>query len=265
MRRCPFRIGTTSYILPDDLLPNARYLAGIVQDMELVLFDLDDGQSNLPGPDLANELKVLSDVSGLSYTVHLPLDLRLGVDGNEQHCSLEKARRVIDVTREMMPWAYVLHLDGRDVRHGASREQLLAWQDQAVRVLEIVSNWVEDPKSLAVENLEGYPIDFIEPVLERSPVSRCVDIGHLWVDGHDPAPFLERAFLRTRVIHVHGIHERDHQSLAYIPDEQIDCITKYLLDRNFAGVVTLEVFGEQDFHSSFQALLKSLSRHESVT
>ena len=36
----PFRTGATSYVIADDLLPNARYLAGKVDDMELVLFDL---------------------------------------------------------------------------------------------------------------------------------------------------------------------------------------------------------------------------------
>src|SRR5690606_5606110 len=44
----PFRVGATSYVVEDDLLPNARYLAPIVQDMQLVLFDLPGGPSNLP-------------------------------------------------------------------------------------------------------------------------------------------------------------------------------------------------------------------------
>ena len=38
----PFRIGTTSYIIPDDILPNVRFLAGRVKDVELVLFDIDE-------------------------------------------------------------------------------------------------------------------------------------------------------------------------------------------------------------------------------
>ena len=44
----PFRLGATSYILPADLVANAKFLAGKVDDIELVLFDLEEGQSNLP-------------------------------------------------------------------------------------------------------------------------------------------------------------------------------------------------------------------------
>ena len=44
----PFRIGATSYVVEDDLLANAYHLAPIVQDMQLVLFDIPGGPSNLP-------------------------------------------------------------------------------------------------------------------------------------------------------------------------------------------------------------------------
>src|SRR5512133_713650 len=141
VKQVPFRVGTTSYIIPDDILPNVRYLAGKIRDVELVLFELDDGQSNLPGPALINQLNELAEAHDLTYTVHLPLDLRLGADGDEQHISLIKARRVIDATRELNPWAYVLHLDGREVRQGAEPAALSRWQDQSVRALEIASAW----------------------------------------------------------------------------------------------------------------------------
>ena len=44
----PFRLGTTSYIIPNSILPNVRYLADKVKDIELVLFESDDGISNFP-------------------------------------------------------------------------------------------------------------------------------------------------------------------------------------------------------------------------
>ena len=50
MQTYPFRLGTTSYIIPDDILPNARFLADKVDDIELVLFEVDDGPNNLPTP-----------------------------------------------------------------------------------------------------------------------------------------------------------------------------------------------------------------------
>jgi hypothetical protein len=85
LKRLPFRLGTTSYILPDEILPNARYLAGKVRDVELVLFEVDEGQNNLPSPEQVNSLRELASQHDLSYTVHLPLDLRLGSDGDERN------------------------------------------------------------------------------------------------------------------------------------------------------------------------------------
>ena len=43
-----FRLGTTSYIIPADLIPNIEYLAGRVEDVELILFEVDDGPNNMP-------------------------------------------------------------------------------------------------------------------------------------------------------------------------------------------------------------------------
>ncbi|MBE0697299.1 MAG: sugar phosphate isomerase/epimerase [Anaerolineaceae bacterium] len=256
-----FRIGTSSYIIPDDILPNVHYLAGKVSDVELVLFELDDGPSNLPGPDLIRELIRAAQEHNLSYTVHLPLDLRLGADGDEQHVSLLKARRVIEATRALQPWAYVLHLDGKEVRQNPAPGDLLRWQDQSVRALEITAGWAGSPDRLAVENLESYPLDFLDPVLARIPVSRCVDIGHLWMDGHDPIPFLEKALPRTRVIHIHGISGRDHKSLAHVSPEKLDPVLRFLVEKQYSGVMTLEIFSEEDFKSSLDAVAGSLSRN----
>jgi sugar phosphate isomerase/epimerase len=249
-----FRLGTTSYILPDDILPNARYLVGKVQDIELVLFEVDDGPNNLPAPETVADLAALAAAHDLTYTVHLPLDLRLGAGGDEGHASLFKARKVIERTRPLQPWAYVLHLDGKDVRQGASPAALHNWQAQSTRALELASGWAGNPGLLAVENLDNYPPDFIHPVLERIPVSRCVDIGHLWKDGHDPLPYLEAALPRTRVIHLHGIGERDHQSLALIPSEKLAAVVNLLLRLDYRGVLTMEIFGEQDFHTSLETI-----------
>src|SRR5512139_1339394 len=56
MQTYPFRLGTTSYVIPADILPNARYLAGKVRDIELILFEVDDGPNNLPSPEVIEEL-----------------------------------------------------------------------------------------------------------------------------------------------------------------------------------------------------------------
>ncbi len=235
--RYPFRLGTTSYIIPADILPNVRYLADKVQDVELVLFEVDDGQNNLPSADVITELIQLANQHELTYTVHLPLDLRLGADGDEQHVSLIKARKVIERTRALKPWAYVMHLDGREVKDNPTPEALQRWQTYTRRALELVAEWAGGYDRLAVENLETYPLDFISPVIDGLPVGRCVDIGHLWLDGHDPVPYLCAALPRTRVIHLHGLAERDHKSLAHMPREKIDAVHGISAAREICGCV----------------------------
>jgi len=254
----PFRLGTTSYIIPDDILPNARYLADKVRDIELVLFEVDDGMNNLPSPQVVEELIELARQHDMTYTVHLPLDLKLGDDDAGRDISLIKAKRVIDCTRELAPWAYVLHLDGRSVKDSKDDNILLKWKDQSVQALKIVADWTGGMEKLAVENLEGYPVDFIDPVLNRVPVSRCVDIGHLWLDDIDPVPYLQAALSRTRVIHIHGIADRDHRSLAFMPQEKVQAVLRELIRANYQGVLTLEVFSQDDFLSSLDTIEKVL-------
>jgi len=256
MKDFPFRLGTTSYIIPADILPNAHYLAGKVRDIELILFEVDNGPNNLPSEEVIGELSQIASQFDLTYTVHLPLDLKLGEDGSEQDQSLVKARRVIECTCGLDPWAYVLHLDGKSVRTSTDIERIRRWQDQSVRALEIVSVWAGGPEKLAVENLETYPLDFIQPVLDRIPVSRCVDVGHLWLDGHDPIPYLQAALSRTRVIHMHGLAERDHRSLAFMPREKVKAVWDELLRLKYQGVMTLEIFSEEDFLSSLKVIEK---------
>ncbi len=258
MKPWNFRLGTTSYILPADILPNVQYLAGRVDDVELVLFELDDGPNNLPDDAQRNELARLAIRHNLTYTVHLPLDLRLGIEGGEQHISLVKARRVIEATRALQPWAYVLHLDGREELQqpgAAAREK---WLDQATRALQIAGAWAGDPSLLAVENLDNYPPGFWDEIFTRTPVSRCIDIGHLWKDGHDPLPFLQRNLRRARVLHIHGTCGRDHRSLRHVPPDELRRVMGFVVDGGFSGVLTIEVFNQGDLDSSIQALSSAL-------
>jgi hypothetical protein len=53
--RFPFRIGTTSYIIPDDIEPNILYLSDVVDDIEIVLFESDE-YSNIPDTQLVSRL-----------------------------------------------------------------------------------------------------------------------------------------------------------------------------------------------------------------
>lgn len=257
-----FRIGATSYVIPADIVPNVRYLGPLVEDVELVLFETDEHGSNLPGPEVRRELADLGEEHGLSYTVHLPLDVLPGA-ADRSDC-LVKAARVIDATRDLDPFAYTLHLDGRRFLPGGSgagprAEEVEAWREGAIRSLERVASWVGEPALLCVENVEAWDPELFAPVIEALPISRAADVGHLWLRGMDGEEALRAWLPRTRVVHLHGIAARDHASLTHVAEARLDPVVG-LLAEGFDGVVTLEVFDASDLDSSLEALQASLAR-----
>ena len=254
MKDIPFRVGTTSYIIPADILPNINFLMGKVQDVELVLFEVDDGGNNLPDEKTIEQLKRAAALVDLTYTVHLPLDLKLGGAERERQASIRKAHQVINSTIDLQPFAYVLHLDGKNVRSQFPSQPWREWTARTRDGLGELIDLVDNPALLAVENLDGYPPDFWDEALAGMPVSRCVDVGHLWRDGHDPLPYLREHIRRTRVIHIHGVAERDHKSLAHVPPRELQAVLQFLVDADYQGVLTLEIFGEEDFNSSMGTL-----------
>jgi sugar phosphate isomerase/epimerase len=258
-----FRIGTTSYILPDDILPNVEYLAPMVDDVQLVLFETDEHGSNLPDAALRRRLRSLAEEHDLTYTVHLPLDLRLGDGGAATDLSLVKARRVIEATRELHPYAYTAHLDGMLMMQDHTAAELAAWQANALHAVEDVLAWLARPELLCIENIERWDPEAFAPVVEMAPVGLTADVGHFWLQGANPLAFLERWGKRIRVVHLHGIDTRDHASLAHAPPQQLDRVVSHLL-QHFEGVLTLEVFNRDDLESSLEALLASLERSGDV-
>ncbi|MHB1293950.1 MAG: cobamide remodeling phosphodiesterase CbiR [Anaerolineae bacterium] len=248
------RIGATSYVIEGDLAANAARLAGEVEDMELVLYDVEGYGTNLPDGDTIARLNDLAAAHGLTYTVHLPMDLCASGDR-----SLELARRTIEATQGLAPWAYVAHLNGSALLDGPTAEAAARWQEDALQALQAVCALLETPQCLSVENIERWDPTFLAPLLEALPISRCVDVGHLWLAGQDPLTHLSAWLPRTRVVHLHGLGERDHQSLSLAPAEQLDALVA-LLDGAPDAVVTLEVFGEVDYVTSREAWEQALRR-----
>jgi sugar phosphate isomerase/epimerase len=254
-----YRIGATSYVIPAEIVPNVEFLGPLVDDVQLVLFETDEHGSNLPGSTECARLAALALEHDLTYTVHLPLDVLPGAQ--EASACLVKAQRVIEATLGLEPRAYTLHLDGRAfarVPAGSAPDQGLLdeWLEGALGSLEKIARWAGRPDILCIENLEAWDPGLFAPLLGRIPVSRAVDVGHLWLRGEDPVPELARWLPRTRVVHLHGVAARDHASLAHVARERLDPVVD-LLEREFTGIVTLEVFSEPDFRSSLQALQSS--------
>lgn len=247
----PFRLGTTSYIIPDDILPNVRWLAGKVRDIELVLFDIDE-YCNIPDSDQLSELTELAESHDLTYTVHLPLNLNFS--DKEQDISITKALKVINGARVLKPRAYVCHLECKEIpeREG---DELLEWQEQRIRAVRSLVEKAEiSAAELAVENLESYPIDWNEPVVRSCGTHACLDIGHLFLQKIDPVPVMKKCLPLISVVHLHGIGTRDHQSLGHMSVNAVRNVIGTLIQADFRGVVTLEVFNEADLTGSLDMI-----------
>lgn len=249
----PFRLGSTSYVYPADLVENARQLAGVVDDIQLILFDSEKYGTNFPTPDVVARLNEIAWASRLSYTVHLPRDADLG-----SIVAFDQNRRAIDATRLLEPRAYVTHLDGRRLVSDRSPAAIAEWQASQAASLQQVIDWVGDAARVCVENVEGWDPAYFADIVIAARVSRCIDIGHLWKEGCDPIPHLITHLPQTRVIHLHGLGATDHQSLSHMRDAQLFPVIKTLLDQNYRGVLTLEVFGMDDFFTSRDAVLRAM-------
>ena len=249
----PFRIGCTSYIYPDGLLGNISALAALdlVDDIELILFDLEDGPSNFPDRQLVEALANIASAHDLTYTVHLPLDLGSSPDGIPHSRPIEQAEHVIQITAPLAPFAYIAHLERESITDPGRIDRTL---QVVARLLDRIGN----PTKLAIENLESYDPCHLEQVFETLPVSRTLDIGHLWKAGRDPLPLLEAWLPETRVIHIHGVGDNDHQSLTTISPPSLDRLISRL--GAYRGILTLEVFGADDFFPSIEALLEAITR-----
>jgi sugar phosphate isomerase/epimerase len=254
------RLGTTSYILPDEILANVRYLAPLVDDIELVLFE-SEGQDNYPSPSVIAQLRELAQKHDLTYTVHFPLDVFPGSrDEKERKRTIETYLKVLSLTSALNPFAYVLHLTP-DTWSSIPSQEVSLWQQALDESLtEFLARTSLDPSMFCVETL-SYPFSYVLPLVEKHKLSITLDIGHVWLMGYDPKEACSSLLSRTRVCHLHGVKGgKDHQSLAVGEAGDIEFFLNALAKQASDGqerVLTLEVFSEHDFSTSLSELEKN--------
>lgn len=248
--RPPYRLGTTSYTYPEDLLTNVRRLAGQVDDVELVLFDTRQA-SNIPSAGEVEELAAIARPAGMTFTVHFPVEHRLG-DANPavRQRFIAQAKHLIALTRPLPVHAWILHLEG--IRPDDGPERVQQWQqDCTAGVREILQTGIA-PEMLVVENLSA-PFAWHEPVMDAFGLAICTDIGHLWRAKQDPIAHLHRYLPRTRVIHFHGEHGgRDHISLAHVEPQRLQPVLDAL--QSYREVLSLELFDFAEIAESIRLL-----------
>jgi sugar phosphate isomerase/epimerase len=197
----PFRIGTTSFIYPDHILPNVRKIGRVFDEIELLIFE-SEPSTVLPDRMEITELARLSETLNVAYNIHLPTDVSLthASCSARQHAA-DTIARVVDLCRPLAPSTHTLHLEmgGAD-----TPENRTAWQARAEDGLERLMRHVPDPGIFSVETLDYSP-DCLVPLLAAFELRICLDIGHHFRYGYDLNRSAALFQGRMAVIHLHGV------------------------------------------------------------
>lgn len=249
--RFPFRLGTTSYILPDAIPPNVRFTGPLVDEIELVLFESRFPDSLPTGKDI-EDLNRLAEEYDLSYNVHLPTDVFLGhPDAGMQWQACDTILRFYERTLPLEPTLYTLHLEKNppgETRH----VNLSDWQGNLLSSLENLLERGMERDLMAIENLD-YPFQWIYPLIRDLSLNICLDVGHLLVRQEELMPYIAAYGEEIAMLHLHGVAGRkDHRSLREISYHDWDIISNFLI--NYRGGVSLEVFSRQDLTSSLEKM-----------
>ena len=259
----PFRFGTSSYIIPADIMPNIEFLKDKVDDVELVLFESDEF-SNLPSPEDMQKLAEMAEEWALTYSVHLPLDVYFGhPERGERERSVGKCLRIIELTRDLPKSAYVMHFEagpGVNINAFSKDENRLFTEALRDSVAMLLKGSAVPASAFCAENL-NYPFELVWPVVEEFGLSVTLDVGHLEYYGFPTGEYLERYLPHAKVLHMHGtLNGKDHNSLAFMRPEALDLVMKALTDIPVPDrVFTLEIFSEEDFNSSSRVMERYIS------
>ncbi|WP_462137055.1 cobamide remodeling phosphodiesterase CbiR [Candidatus Mycalebacterium sp.] len=249
------KLGCTSYVYPADIVSNVEKLAGLVDDIELLIFEgaCDD---SLPSAGEIDRLGEISRSGGFSYTVHLPLDIDVcSKDRNFRSFSLRRAAQIADLTAPLSPYGYVLHLPG-----GETAET--GWTDAACAAASKI--FAACGGNLFVENLASYPFNRLEPVFECSPARLCLDIAHAHKAGDDWKEIYLASGDKTGIVHFY-MHDPDsgrHLGFQDAPPDFVSGVTGELLSSGYEGVLTIEMFGEEDFFPSKKIVDSEIEKWE---
>lgn len=269
------RLGGTSFLIPASYVDGVRYAAERCDDVTLLLIAPGPHGEFLPTPAEIAQIATILDDTASTLSVHLPTEENFDRSSGAQRMA-ESVCRCLDRTAKLNPHTFVLHTDFPSLHEISLKkklehlsEDMIGWtQESLVKIMQELPN----PEMLAVENLAGFPLSFWDTLLKGLPCSRCLDVGHLWKDGENPALFGKNP--NIRIVHLHGVKKdspvahigqsgavpkmRDHVSLAEMPPDHVDSVLRVL--ENFQGVVTLEVYNPQDFATSLDTLRQSCSR-----
>jgi len=249
----PFRLGTTSFIYPDHIIPNVRKIGGFFDEIELLVFE------SMPKGVLPTreDIRVLAQLSGeldLSYNIHLPTDISLtDISASQQARAVDTLLEVMALFAPLNPTTHTLHLS---MDKAITTGDLALWEERAHRGLELLVPLLLDPGKISLETL-WYSPAYLQPLVTDFDLCVCIDAGHHFKYGHDLRTTFELFPGKIPVVHLHGVDfsgpaPKDHTRLDRLPDELF--ATTFQLLSTYEGVVSLEVFNRDNLNRSLEKL-----------
>lgn len=263
-RRLAMAVGTSSYIIPADILPNVEYLKDKVQDIELVLFESKEA-SNLPTHEVIEQLQRIADENDLTYTIHLAYDVESGSpDEDVRKAAVATWLKFINVTKSLPVHGFIVHLQPETYRNADNTPCLVPskdverWTRQTIKSMDDLKNGLPedvDPSLMCIETLSYDLMPLVPEVLKRG-FSFTLDVGHLWLNGLYDSDYVRALLPHTRIIHLHGVADlKDHMGLEKNDQNVLKEFLQILRDYEHTPIVlTLEIFSEDNLKSSLSLL-----------
>lgn len=253
-----FRIGTTSFIFPDHIIPNVKKLGLFFDEIELLVFE-SLPEEVLPSKADVKELQQLGTDLNLTYNVHLPTDISLADDSEEKRqTAVDIYLKVLERFEPLDATTHTLHLElPQSLREAPGNSAgIRQWQAQTADGLEKLVSGGADVKKVSIETLD-YPFALIDPLVKLHGFPVCIDLGHAVKYGYDPKVIFEAHAPMIPLMHLHGVDfstagPKDHTRLDRMPDPQFNQILCIL--KTYTGTVSIEVFNGDNLNHTLSFL-----------
>ena len=248
----PFNIGTTSFIYPDDYVPNVDMLGPYMENIELLLFESNTTDA-LPSKQVIRELAGLAKKYNLTYNVHLPTDISISSpDPQQQRMAVETIHRVAERVTPLFPTTLTLHVPYNEP--SLNEGDVKSWQGRVIKNLDnILGNGIPG-RLISIENLD-YPFEILDPILSELDLAICMDCGHLILRGDDIQTFFNTYSNRIDIIHLYGVAKNHYHEALDQFSEELTFSTMRLLAK-YKGIVSLEVFSYAHLDASLKFMEK---------
>lgn len=248
----PFNIGTTSFIYPDDYVPNVKMLGPYLENIELLLFESSVTDA-LPSKPIIGELAGLAKDFDLTYNVHLPTDISISSrNPQQQRNAVDTIVRVMDRVAPLFPTTLTLHVPYHE--GSLAEEKVKNWQERVIKNMGTLLAGGIPSQLISIENLD-YPFEILLPVISELDLTICLDYGHLMLHGDDIQSFFSTHWAKIAIVHLYGVAKNHyHGALDELPEELI--VAEMRLLAKFNGIVSLEVFSYAHLDASLKFMEK---------